>query len=62
LAGGEPLRAPVVEDPQIGLAECAEEAREAAIAVRQLEVGEEPWHARVVDCVSTAGPLRERAR
>ena len=63
LAGGEPLRAPVVEDQQIGLGEYAEEAREAAIAVRQLEVGEEPWHARVVDCVSVAaGLLRERAR
>ena len=63
LAGGEPLRAPVVEDQQIGLGEYAEEAREAAIAVRQLEVDEEPWHARVVDCVSVAaGLLRERAR
>jgi len=54
---------PRIKDQQIGLGECAEEAREAAIAMRQLQVGEEPWHARVVDCVSVAaGLLRERAR
>ena len=35
LVGGEPVRAPVVEDQQIGLGEGAEEARKAAIAVRR---------------------------
>jgi hypothetical protein len=41
LASGEPIRSAVVEDQQIGLDEGAEEAREAAIAVRQLRVGKQ---------------------
>ena len=62
LVGGEPVRAPVVEDQQIGLDQRAEQPREAAVAVGQFQIGEQPRHAGVVHGVAVAaGLLRERA-
>ena len=59
----EPVRAPVVEDQQIGFHQRAEETREATIAVGEFQLGEEPRDARVVDGVAVAaGFLRQRAR
>ena len=55
---GEP---PVVEDQQINARQRAEQTREAAIAVRQLQLGEQPGHARVMDAIAVAtGFLRQR--
>ena len=50
------------EDQQIGLHQRAEQTGEAAVAVRQFEVGEELRHACVVHGVAVAaGLLRKRA-
>ena len=54
LAGGEAIGSPIVEDEEIDLDQHAEQAREAAIAVGEIEIGEQPRHARVVDGVSVA--------
>ena len=62
LAGGEPVGPPVVEDQQIDLDQRAEQPREAAVAVGELQIGEQPRHAGVVHGVAVAaGLLRERA-
>ena len=56
-----PVRAPVVEDQQIGLDQRSEQPREAAVAVRQLQLGEQSWHACIVHGVAVAaGLLRQR--
>ena len=47
LVGGEPVRAPVVEDQQIGLDQGAEQAGEATVTVGKFEIGEQPRHAGV---------------
>jgi len=47
LRAGEPVRAPVVEDQQIGADELPEQAREAAIAMGEFEFGEEPWQTTI---------------
>ena len=47
LVGGEPVRAPVVEDQQIGLDQGAEQAGEATVTVGKFEIGEQPRHAAV---------------
>ena len=57
LTGGEPIRTPVDEDLEIGLDQGAEQAREAAIVVGKLEVGEQPRHAGVVHGVTVAARL-----
>ena len=58
----EAIRAPVVEDQQVGLGERSEEPWEAAVTVRQLEVGEQPRHAGVMHAVAVAaGLLCQRA-
>src|ERR1700743_1976901 len=62
LVGGEPVRTPVVEDQEIGLDQRTEQAREAAVTVGEFELGEQPWHARIVRRVAIpAGLLCERA-
>jgi len=61
LVGREPIRSPVIEDQQIGPGEGAEQACEAAVTVRQFEVGEQSRHARIMHGVAvTAGFLCER--
>ncbi len=61
LAGAEPIRSPIIEDQQIAFGERAEEPWEAAIAVSQFEIGEEPWHTGIDNSVIiTAGLLAER--
>ena len=62
LVGREPIWAPVIEDQQIGLGERAEQAREAAVSVRQFEIGKEARHASVMHRIAiTAGFLRQCA-
>lgn len=57
LTGGESIRIPVVESQEIGLDQGAEQAREPAIVVGKLEVGEQPRHAGVVHDVTVAARL-----
>ena len=58
----ETIRPPVVEDQQVGLGEHAEQACEAAVTVRQFEVGEQARHARVMHGIAVAaGFLCQRA-
>src|ERR1700676_1722943 len=52
LAGGGPLRAPVVEDQQIGFDQRTKQAREATVAVGEFQIGEQPRHAGVDDRVA----------
>ena len=62
LVGGEPVRAPVVEDQQIGLDQGAEQAGEATVTVGKFEIGEQPRHAGVQHRVAIpARLLGERA-
>ena len=62
LVGDEAVRAPVVEDQQIGLGQRAEQTREAAVAVGELQIGEQARHASVMHRVAVpAGFLGERA-
>jgi hypothetical protein len=62
LASIEAVRTEVVEDQQIDFGQQAEEAREAAVAVRELQLCEEARHARVVCAVAlAAGPLSKGA-
>ena len=63
LVGGEPVRAPVVEDQQIGLDQGAEQAREATVTVGEFQIGEQPRHSGVEHRVAIpARLLGERAR
>ncbi len=60
LAGGEAIRPPIVEDKEIDLDQHPEQPREAAVAVGEIEVGEQARHARVIDRVAiAAGLLRQ---
>ena len=62
LAGGEAVGAPVVQDQEIGFHELAEEPGKAAVAIGELEFGEEPWQAVIQDGFSIpAGLVSERA-
>ena len=62
LAGGEAIGSPVVEYEEIDLDQHSEQPREAAVAVGEIEIGEQARHARVVDGVAVAASLlRERA-
>ena len=62
LAGGEAIGSPIVEDEEIDLDQHAEQAREAAVAVGEIEIGEQARHAGVVDGVAVAARLlRQRA-
>ena len=62
LAGGQPVGAPVVEDQQVGLHQATEQAGEPAVAMGELEFGEEPGEALVEnDAVVAAGLLAEGA-
>src|SRR5439155_15724823 len=62
LIGSEPIRSPIIEDQQIGPDERAEQTSEATIAVRELQIREQPRHARVEHRVADATSLlRERA-
>ena len=62
LAGGEPVRSPVVEDEQIRPDQAAEQPREAPVAMGKLQLGEEPWQPVIEDgAVVAAGFLAERA-
>ena len=62
LVGGEPVRAPVVEDQQIGLDQGAEQAGEATVTVGKFEIGEQPRHAGVQHRIAIpARLLGERA-
>jgi predicted ABC-type transport system involved in lysophospholipase L1 biosynthesis ATPase subunit len=62
LAGIETVSTPVVEDQQIGLDQGAEQLGEAPVAVRQFNIGEQPWHARVMHAMAiVTGFLRQRA-
>jgi hypothetical protein len=57
LAGGETIGAPIVEDEEIDLDQHAEQAREAAVAVSEIEIGEQARHVGVVDGVAIATRL-----
>src|SRR5215467_3694897 len=62
LTGVEAVRTEIVQNEQIDPCQHAEEAREAAIPMRELELCEEARHARVVGAVAlAAGPLSEGA-
>jgi len=63
LAGGEPLRPPIVQDQEIDFRKSPEQPGEAAIAVLQLELREETRRARVEGGVAVAtGFMRKGAR
>src|SRR5262249_33137083 len=57
LASIEAVRTEVVEDQQIDLGQPAEEAGEAAVSMRELQLSEEARHARVIRAVSLAASL-----
>ena len=46
---GEPVGAPIVEDQQVGADELPEQAREASIAMGELEFGEEARQTAIED-------------
>src|SRR5690348_9716297 len=61
LAGGEAVRSPIIEYEKIDLDQHAEQPREAAVAMSEIEIGEQAWHAGVVNGVAVAaGFLRQR--
>lgn len=57
LAGGEAIRSPVIEHEEIDLDQHAEQPREAAVAVGEIEIGEQAWHAGVVNRIAIATSL-----
>ena len=62
LRRGQPVGAPIVEDQQVGADELPEQAREASIAMGELEFGEEARQATVKDGPAVAtGLLTESA-
>ena len=62
LAGVEAVGTEIVQNEQIDLGQRAEEASEAAIPMRELQLSEEARHARVIGAVSlAAGPLGKGA-
>ena len=61
-SGGEAIRPPVIEDQQIAFGQRAEQAREAAVAVGQVEVGEQPRHAGIDHGVIVAAGLLAESR
>ena len=62
LSSGEAVGSPIVQDKEIDLDQHPEQPREAAVAVGEIEIGEQAWHAGVVNGVAiAAGLLRERA-
>ena len=54
LAGGEAVRSPIIEYEKIDLDPHAEQPREAAVAVGEIEIDEQARHARVVHGVAVA--------
>ena len=63
LAGGEPLRPPIVEEQEIDFRKSTEQPGEAAIAVLQLEFREETRRTRVEGGIAVAtGFMRKGAR
>ena len=63
LAGGEAVRSPIIEHEKIDLDQHAEQPREAAVAMSEIEIGEQARHSGVVDGVAVAaGFLRQRTR
>ena len=62
LAGGEAIGSPIVEHKEIDPDQHPEQPREAAVTMREIEIGEQARHARVVDGATVAASLlRERA-
>ena len=62
LAGGETVGSPIIEYQKIDLDQHSEQPREAAVAMGEIELGEQTRHAGVVDGLAVAaGFLRERA-
>jgi hypothetical protein len=57
LAGGEAVGSPIVEDKEIDPDQHSEQPGEAAVAVSEIEIGEQARHARVVDGVAVAASL-----
>ena len=57
LAGREAIGSPVVEDEEIDLDQHPEQPREAAVAVGEIEIGEQARDARIVDGVAVAASL-----
>ena len=58
LAGVEAVGTEVIEYEQVDLREGTEEARKTAVSMRELQLSEEPRHARVIRAVSlSTGPL-----
>jgi hypothetical protein len=61
LAGGEAVGSPVVEYEEIDPDQHSEQLCEAAVAVSEIEIGEQARHARVVHGIAVpASLLRER--
>lgn len=62
LGGGQPVRAPVIEDQQLGFRDAAEQAGETPVTVGQFQLFEQTWHPLVNhgDAVA-AGGLRQGA-
>src|SRR6476659_8878808 len=54
LAGGEAVRPPIIEHEKINLHQHAEQPREAAVAMGEIEIGEQARHTGVVDRVAVA--------
>src|SRR5262245_25343304 len=62
LTSAEAVGTEIVQNEQIDLCQSAEETSEATVAVRELELCEETWHARVIGAVTlAAGPLSQGA-
>ena len=62
LAGVEAVGTEIVQNEQVDLREGTEEARKAAVSMRELQLSEEPRHARVIRAVSlSTGPLGKGA-
>ena len=57
LAGGEAIWSPIVEDEEIDPDQHPEQPRKAAVAVGEIEIGEQARHARIMNCVAVAASL-----
>ena len=61
LAGREAIRSPVIEHEEVDLDQHPEQPSEPAVAVGEIDIGEQARHAGVVDGVAVAaGLLRQR--